>query len=62
MYLNAYVPSLQTGGGFAYFLKPQRGVRVPSTRMIASMSARFVAAMERNAQRGCASATAVCSR
>jgi hypothetical protein len=35
MYLNAYVPSLQTGGGFAYFLKTQLGVRVPSTVMIA---------------------------
>jgi hypothetical protein len=35
MYLNAYVPSLQTGAGFAYFLKTQLGVRVPSTVMIA---------------------------
>jgi hypothetical protein len=50
MYLNAYVPSLQTGGGFAYFLKTQLGVRVPSTMMIAPMSARFVAAMERFAE------------
>jgi hypothetical protein len=32
MYLNAYVPSLQTGGGFAYFLKTQLGVRVPLDR------------------------------
>ena len=47
MYLNAYVPSLQTGGGFAYFLKTQLGVRVPSTVMIAPMTERFVAAMER---------------
>ena len=31
MYLNAYVPSLQTGGGVVYFLKHQLGVRVPST-------------------------------
>ena len=29
MYLNAYVPSLQTGGGVVYFLKTQLGVRVP---------------------------------
>ena len=35
-YLNAYVPTLQTGGGFAYFLKTQLGVRVPSTVMIAA--------------------------
>jgi hypothetical protein len=42
MYLNAYVPSLQTGAGFIYFLKTQLGVRVPSTVMIAPMSQRFV--------------------
>jgi hypothetical protein len=47
MYLNAYVPSLQTGAGFVYFLKTQLGVRVPSTVMVAPMSQRFVAAMER---------------
>ena len=47
MYLNAYVPSLQTGPGFVYFLKTQLGVRVPSTVMIAPMSKRFVTAIER---------------
>jgi hypothetical protein len=47
LYLNAYVPSLQTGAGFAYFLKTQLGVRVPSTVMIAPMSERFVQAIER---------------
>lgn len=46
MYLNAYVPSLQTGGGFAYFLKTQLGVRVASTMMVAPMSQRFVDAIE----------------
>jgi hypothetical protein len=50
MYLNAYMPSLQTGGGLAYFLKTQLGVRVPSTLMVAPMSDRFVKAMERFAQ------------
>src|SRR6266446_9200398 len=50
MYLNAYVPSLQTGAGFVYFLKTQLGVRVPSTVMVAPMSQRFVDAMERFAQ------------
>ncbi len=50
MYLNAYVPSLQTGAGFAYFLKTQLGVRVPSTVMIAPMSQRFVQAMGRLAE------------
>jgi hypothetical protein len=47
MYLNAYVPSLQTGGGVVYFLKTQLGVRVPSTVMVAPMSQRFVEAIER---------------
>ena len=47
MYLNAYVPALQTGGGLVYFLKTQLGVRVPSTVMVAPMSQQFVAAIER---------------
>jgi hypothetical protein len=47
MYLNGYVPSLQTGAGFAYFLREQLDCRVPSTFMIAPMSKRFVAAIER---------------
>jgi len=50
LYLNAYVPSLQTGAGFVYFLKTQLGVRVPSTVMIAPMTQRFVDAMERFAE------------
>src|SRR5713226_530534 len=45
MYLNAYVPSLQTGGGVVYFLKTPLGVRVPSTAMVAPMSERFVKAI-----------------
>jgi len=47
MYLNAYVPSLQTGGGIVYFLKTQLGVRVPSTAMVAPMSEQFVKAIDR---------------
>jgi len=47
MYLNAYVPSLQTGAGFVYFAKTQLGARVPSTVMVAPMSERFVTAFER---------------
>src|ERR1700682_2313360 len=47
MYLNAYVPSLQTGAGFVYFVKTQLGARVPSTMMVAPMSERFVEALER---------------
>jgi len=47
MYLNAYVPSLQTGGGFAFFVKNQLGARVPSTMLVAPMSQQFVEAIER---------------
>jgi hypothetical protein len=47
MYLNAYVPSLQTGAAVVYFLKTQLGVRVQSTMMLAPMSRQFVEAIER---------------
>jgi hypothetical protein len=42
-----YVPSLQTGGGFVYFVKSQLGARVPSTMLVAPMSQQFVTAIER---------------
>jgi len=35
MYLNGYVPSLQSGGGVVYFMKQHLGARVPSTTMVA---------------------------
>lgn len=47
LYLNAYVPSPQTGGGFVCFVKSQLGARVPSTMMVAPMSQQFVAGIER---------------
>jgi hypothetical protein len=47
MYLNAYVPSLQSGGGVVYFMKTHLGARVPSTMMVAPLSERFVQAIER---------------
>jgi hypothetical protein len=47
MYLNGYVPSLQTGGGVVYFMKQHLGARVPSTTMVAPISERFVNAIER---------------
>jgi len=47
MYLNAYVPALQTGAGFVYFTKTQLNARVPSTVVVAPMSDRFVKAIER---------------
>jgi hypothetical protein len=46
MYLNAYVPSLQTGAGFVYFVKTQLGARVPSTMMVAPLNQQFVEAIE----------------
>lgn len=47
MYLNAYVPSLQTGGGFVWFVKTQLGARVPSTTTVAPLRQQFVDASER---------------
>jgi hypothetical protein len=47
MYLNAYVPSLQTGAGLVYFLRNQLQCRVPSTAMVAPMTHAFVEAIER---------------
>ena len=47
MYLNGYVPSLQSGGGVVYFMKQHLGARVPSTTMVAPLSTRFVEAIER---------------
>ena len=46
MYVNAYVPLLQTGAGFAYFVKTQLGARVPSTMLVAPISEAFVKAIE----------------
>jgi hypothetical protein len=50
MYLNGYVPSLQTGGGVVYFMKQYLGARVPSTMMVAPLTKRFVHALERFAE------------
>lgn len=50
MYLNGYVPSLQTGAGFAFFLRSQLACRVPSTFMIAPMSKKFIGTIERLAK------------
>jgi hypothetical protein len=50
MDLNAYVPSLQTGAGFVYFVKTHLGARVPSTMLVAPMSQQFVDAITRFAE------------
>ena len=39
MYLNAYVPSLQTGAGFVYFVKTQLGARVRAELLLLNASA-----------------------
>ncbi|MCY4112018.1 MAG: hypothetical protein OXF96_08775 [Chloroflexi bacterium] len=51
MYLNVYVPALQTGAGAAHFFKRVRGNPVPSSALMAPMTRRFVAAIERFATR-----------
>ena len=50
LYLNGYVPSLQTGGGVVYFMKPHLGARVPSTTLVAPLTKRCVDAIERFAE------------
>ena len=51
LYLNAYVPMLQSGAGAAYFFRKIRGNPVPSSALMAPMTRRFVSALERYAQR-----------
>jgi len=42
IYLNAYQPMLQTGGGVAIFFKKHRGATVASTSLIVPISRAFV--------------------
>ena len=49
MYLNVYVPMLQSGAGAAYFFRKIRGNPVPSSALMGPMTRRFVAAIERHA-------------
>ena len=51
MYLNVYVPTLQTGAGAAHFLRHVRGNPVPSSALMGPMTRRFVADIERFARR-----------
>ena len=46
MYLNAYVPVLQTGAGASHFFRRVRGNPIPSSALMAPMTRRFVAALE----------------
>ena len=51
MYLNVYVPVLQTGAGASYFFRQIRGNPMPSSALMAPMTRRFVAAVEAFAKR-----------
>ncbi len=50
MYLNVYVPILQTGAGTSYFFRKIRGNPVPSSALMAPMTRGFVRAIERYAE------------
>lgn len=50
LYLNAYQPMLQTGGGVACFFKQHRGLKVASTKLMAPMSHDFVKSIHAFAQ------------
>ena len=45
MYLNVYVPMLQSGAGTSYFFRKVRGNPVPSSALMEPMTRRFVAAL-----------------
>lgn len=47
LYLNAYQPMLQTGGGVSVFFRHHRGATVASTTLMAPMSKTFVADIHR---------------
>jgi hypothetical protein len=51
MYLNLYVPGLQTPQGLVGFLRREPGVKVYSTNAIAPMTRAFVSSIERFVQR-----------
>jgi len=50
LYVNGYVPTLQTSGQLCYFLKDHRGNPIPSPALFGPMRNRFLAEIERFAQ------------
>ncbi len=46
MYLNVYVPGLQSDGGVAYFFRSHRGQVFASSALMAPISKAFVAAID----------------
>jgi hypothetical protein len=47
MYLNVYVPRLQTEQGIAWFFREHRGNPLPSAALMSPMSRAFVSALDR---------------
>ena len=50
LYVNAYVPILQSGAGTSYFFREIRGNPVPSSALMGPMTRSFVASIERFAR------------
>ncbi len=50
LYLNVYVPLLQSPAGAAHFFREVRGHPVPSSALMAPMTRHFVGALERYAE------------
>jgi len=51
LYINGYVPTLQTSGQLCYFLKEHRGNPIPSPALFAPMRNRFLDEIERFTQK-----------
>jgi hypothetical protein len=50
LYLNGYVPMLQTEGGFVHFVRDRLGLPIASTAAVAGMTAAFVKSIEQFAE------------
>ncbi|HEV2985608.1 MAG TPA: hypothetical protein VGX46_14540 [Vicinamibacterales bacterium] len=51
LYVNGYMPKLQTAGGLSYFLRDHRGYPIPSPALFKPMRERFVTAVDHFATR-----------
>ena len=51
LYLNGYMPKLQTSGGLCYFLRDHRGYPIPSPALFKPIHDRFVTAVHQFATR-----------
>jgi hypothetical protein len=50
MYLNGYVPNLQSEGGFVHFVRDHLQFPIASTAVVAPLSKAFVASIEKFAR------------